>query len=61
MPFNYATMNDKEKDAILRRLLNEKSMEEILGLMTNLDEEDKAWLMQELLKTTGFEGNEHAN
>jgi recombinational DNA repair protein RecR len=61
MPFNEATMNDKEKDAILRRLLNEKSMEEILGLMANLDEEDKAWLMQELLKTTGFERNGNAN
>jgi len=59
--FDCETMNEREKDAILRRLLNEKSMEEILGLMANLDEEDKAWLMQELLKTTGFERNGNAN
>lgn len=61
MSFDCETMNDREKDAILRRLLDEKSMEEILGLMANLDEGDKAWLLQELLKTTGFEQNGNAN
>lgn len=60
-PFDPKTMNAKEKDAILRRLLDEKSMGEILALVANLDKQDKAWLMQELLRTTGFERNRSAN
>jgi hypothetical protein len=33
----------------------------LYDLMANLDKEDKAWLMQELLKTTGFERNGNTN
>jgi hypothetical protein len=60
-PFGGETMKNEEKEEILQRLLALKSTEEILRLTGNLDDEDKAWLLNELFRTAGFERSPDTN